>query len=78
MHPIGEIAVELKEQPCLSLGNYSSDSPPKEFAIHIDPAPDPGAIVTEIISLEAHKGYELILYIANYGNKVVNAKVWQL
>jgi hypothetical protein len=40
-HPIGEIEVKSKEQPHMSLGNFSDTNPPKDFAIHISPDPDP-------------------------------------
>jgi len=34
-HPLGEIEVRSKEQPHMSLGNFSNANPPKGFAIHI-------------------------------------------
>lgn len=77
-HPLGEIEVKSKEQPHMSLGNFSSANPPKGFAIHISPDPDPEAIVTQVTRLGENDNYELVLHIANYGNQTVSAEVWQL
>lgn len=76
--PIAEIEVKSQEQPHISLGNYTAAHPPKGFAVHVDPDPEPEAIVTQITSLGTDKEYELVLHIANYGNKTVSAEVWQL
>ena len=76
--PIAEVEVKSKEQPHISLGNYSTIYPPKGFAIHISPDPEPDTIVTQITSLGTGEDYELVLHIANYGNKTVSAEVWQL
>lgn len=75
--PIGEIEVKSKEQPHISLGNYSIANPPKGFAIHITPDPEPDAIITQITSLGTEEEYELVLHIANYGNRTVSAEVWK-
>lgn len=77
-HPLGEIEVRSKEQPHMSLGNFNDVNPPKGFAIHISPDPDPEAIVTQITRLGEDDDYELVLHIANYGNKTVSAEVWEL
>lgn len=77
-HPIGEIEVKPKEQPHMSLGNYSDEKPPKGFAVHVSPDPDPEAIVTQVTRLEDGSNYELVLHIANYGNRTVSAEVWRL
>lgn len=77
-HPLGEIEVKSKEQPHMSLGNFNDANPPKGFAIHISPDPDPEAIVTQVMRLGEDDDYELVLHIANYGNKTVSAEVWQL
>lgn len=76
-HPIGEIEVKPKEQPHMSLGNFNTANPPKGFTIHIDPDPDPDAIVTQITRLGHDESYELVLHIANYGNKTVSVEVWR-
>jgi hypothetical protein len=76
--PIGEIEVKAEEQPHISLGNYNTTHPPKGFAIHISPDSEPEAIITQITRLDSGEEYELVLHIANYGNKTVSAEVWQL
>jgi hypothetical protein len=76
---IGKIRVKPHEQPRLSLGSYTTDQPPKGFSIEIHPDPEPKeSIVTEITKMGITRRYELILHVANYGNKAVTAKVWQL
>jgi hypothetical protein len=75
---IGKLQIKAHEQPHISLGNFTSVHPPKGFSIHITPDPDPEAIVTQVTTLGSDREYELILHIANYGNKTVNAKVWPL
>ena len=77
-HPIHEVEVKPKEQPHISLGNYSTIDPPKGFNIRFTPDPEPDSIVTQITSLGTEKEYELVLHIANYGNNTVSAEVWQL
>lgn len=77
-HPIGEIEVKAKEQPRMSLGNFSDTNPPKGFAIYITPEPEPGDIVTQVTQIGGDKHCEMVLHIANYGNKTVCAEVWQL
>jgi hypothetical protein len=76
--PIGEIEVKSKEQPHISLGNYVASRPPKGFAIHISPDPEPETIVTQITSLGTKEKYELVLHVANYGSKTVSIEVWRL
>jgi hypothetical protein len=76
--PIGKVEVKAHDQPRISLGNFTSSNPPKGFSIHITPDPEPEAIVTQVTTLGSDKEYELILHIANYGNKTVNAKIWPL
>ncbi len=76
--PIGVIAAKSNEQPHLSLGHYSRQHPPKGFAIHLSPDPEPDAIVTQITRLEADGQYEYILHVANYGDTTINAEVWHV
>lgn len=77
-HPIGEIEVQPREQPHMSLGNFTNANPPKGFAVHITPDPEPDTIVTQVTRLGEDENYELVLHIANYGNKMVSAEVWEL
>ncbi len=76
--PIGKMEVKAHGEPHISLGNFTAKNPPKGFSIHITPDPEPEAIVTQVTTLGSDKEYELILHIANYGNKTVNAKIWPL
>jgi hypothetical protein len=76
--PIGKVEVKAHDQPRISLGNFTANNPPRGFSIHITPDPDPEAIVTQVTTLGSDKEYELVLHIANYGNKTVNAKIWPL
>jgi len=76
--PLSKLEVKAHQQPRVSLGNFTDANPPKGFSIHITPDPDPEAIVTQVTTLGSDKKYELILHIANYGNKTVNAKIWPL
>lgn len=75
---IGELKVLPKEQPHLFLGRFTNSQPPKGFAIHLNPDPDPDTIVTQINRMDRAKDYELVLYIANYGDRVITAQVWPL
>jgi hypothetical protein len=77
-HPVCVIEVKSNEQPHISLGDYDLSHPPKGFAIHISPDPEPDTIVTQITRLEAEDQGELILHVANYGNATVNVEVWEL
>lgn len=76
--PIGEIEVKSKEQPHMSLGNYDATHPPKGFAIHTSPSPEPEAIIMQITRLGTKEKYELLLHIANYSNRTVSVEVWRL
>jgi hypothetical protein len=76
--PLSKVEVKAHEQPHVSLGTFTEANPPKGFSIHLTPDPDPEAIITKVVTLGNEKKYELILHIANYGNKTVNAKIWPL
>ena len=76
---IGEIAAKPYEQPHMSLGYFTPLSRLKGFAIEIIPDPDPeNSIVAHVVAVGASKRYELVLHIANYGLKTINARVWQI
>lgn len=76
--PIAKMQVRAHGQPHISLGSFTANNPPKGFSIHITPDPEPEAIVTQVTTLGGEKEYELILHIANYSDKTVNAKIWPL
>ncbi len=75
---IWDVNVKAKDQPHLSLGQYDAMHVPKGFAIHITPYPEPDTIVTQVNLLERPDEYELVLSIANYGDKTITAQVWAL
>lgn len=75
---VGEIEVRPKEQPRMSLGNYTPTNAPERFIARISPRPEFDAIVTQITQLGSDKEYELVLHIANYGDTTICAEVWQL
>ena len=66
------------EQDHVSLGNFTANLPPKGFVIHINPDPEPDAIVTQMTKIGTEWQYELILHIANYGDQTIDAEVWPL
>jgi hypothetical protein len=76
--PICTLVVEAHKQPHVSLGNFTADQPPKGFSIHLYPDPEPDAIIAQVVKLGTEWRYELVLHIANYGNKTVKADVWPL
>jgi hypothetical protein len=75
---VGEIEVRPKEQPRMSLGNYTPTNTPKRFIARISPEPEFDAIVTQITKLGSDKDYELVLHIANYGDTTICAEIWRL
>ncbi len=76
---IGKLEVKSQEQPHMLLGEFTSSFPAKGFLIQIEPDPDStDSIVTQIIKLGTENHYNLILHIANYGDKTVYAEVWQM
>jgi hypothetical protein len=76
---LGRVEVEPRGQLRLSLGNYTADTPPKGFSIEFTPDPDPPeSAVSQIISVGTTEEYELIVNIANYGSKNLDANIWRL
>jgi hypothetical protein len=71
-------ALKPGEQDHVSLGNFTANLPPKGFAVHIDPDPEPEAIVTQVTKIGTEWQYELVLHIANYGTVTLDAEVWPL
>jgi hypothetical protein len=71
-----ELEVKPLQQPRINLGEFTANNPPKGFVIKLTPDPDPPeSVVTQIVSLGTDKKYKLILHIANYGSKVLHAKI---
>jgi len=77
-YPIGELKIKPNEQSRLSLGNYAAEHMPKGFSINVKPNVDPEAVVTQVVTLDAHGKYNLVMQVANYGTKTVTAQIWPI
>lgn len=78
-YPIGEIEVRPGDQSHISLGTFSNNRPPVGFSTHLTPDPQDDAIVTHVARIEVgNNRFELILHIANYGDRTISAEVRQL
>lgn len=75
---IGEMEIRPGTQSHMSLGNFPPHRSPKGFCIKVDPDPEPDDLITQTTRLDHKDKYELILHIANYGNKTLTAEVWQM
>mgnify|MGYP007031181115 CR=1 FL=1 len=76
---IDEVDVQPGKQPHISLGKFKNAYQPKGFSIHLTPDPDDDAIATHVTSLQMDdETYELVLHIANYGNKTIHAEIWRM
>jgi hypothetical protein len=77
--PIAEIEVKPNEQPHMSLGSFTDGNLPKGYVIELSPDPEPPeSVVTQIMQVGTHENFDLILHIANYGNRTISAEVHQL
>jgi hypothetical protein len=76
---VEKLDVKPGEQRRVALGSFAKDNSAKGFSIELNPDPTPaGSVVTEVSSLGTSRRYRLVLHIANYGTKTVNAEVWRL
>jgi len=76
---VGEVKVEPYEQQHTSLGFFTRRSQLKGFAVELKPDPDPeNSVVTQVTPLGSAQRYELVLHVANYGNKTITANIWQV
>jgi hypothetical protein len=76
---VGKLEVKSRQQSRLSLGIFSDDDPAKGFSIEFSPEPESlESVVTQITTIGSPKHHELILQVANYGDKSVRGKVWQM
>ncbi|HSX31411.1 MAG TPA: hypothetical protein VLE99_05845 [Candidatus Saccharimonadales bacterium] len=76
---VGKLDLLPQQQSRLSLGMFSSDRPAKGFSIGLSPEPDyEDSLVTQVLSIGGEKRHELILQIANYGNRKISAEIWQI
>lgn len=80
IHLIIDIEVKPKEQSRVSLGNYDKTGSPRGFVIRVNPESEKDAIVTQItrLSLGQNGEYELILHIANYGDRSMGVEISRL
>ncbi len=78
LEPICKLTVAAHTQPHISLGSFTANRPPKGFSIHINPDPEPDTIVAQIIRIDTEWKYELVLHIANYGDRPLYTEVWPL
>lgn len=78
-HPDVIIEVNPGGQERVSLGDFTASNPPKGFSLEIAPDYDPETVVAQItrLGVEFDK-YELVLHVANYGDKTLNVEVAQL
>lgn len=78
-HPDVIIEVKPERQERVSLGDFTVSNPPKGFSIEITPDHDPETVVAQITRIGAEfDKYELVLHVANYGDKTVSVEVAQL
>jgi len=76
---VEKLEVKPSEQQRILLGSFTGDKPPKGFSVEATPDPNPvGSLLTEVTSLGTPEQYKLIMHIANYGTKKVQAEVWRL
>ncbi len=77
--PIAVINVEPQAQENVSLGNFTSTSPPSGFAVQPGEETDLGTpVVTQMVSQGTTNNYELVLRVMNHGSKTEHVKVWQM
>lgn len=75
---LAEVEIKPVEQTHISLGNYSRDQIPQGFALKLHPELSSDELVTQITKLEHENGgYELVLHVANYGERTISIEIWQ-
>jgi len=75
----GRLRVAPQQQAQLSLGVYGTNRHEKGFSIEIKPTPhSEESVVTQVLSIGSDRRHELILSIANHGERAVTADVWQM
>lgn len=75
---IGEMEIRPGIQSHMSLGNFPHHYSPRGFCIKVDPDPEPDDLVAQTTRLDHKNAYELILHVANYGDRTLTAEVWQM
>jgi hypothetical protein len=77
--PVAEIEVRPFEEPCMSLGIFTSQEAPKGFSIEVIPQlKDPSTVVADVTMRKIKQGSEFVLHIVNKSNKTVSVAAWQL
>lgn len=76
--PTGELEVNPGKQERVSLGDFTGDNPPKGFSIEVTPKRYSQDVVPQLTRLGAtYDKYELVLHVANYGDKTVSVEVFE-
>ena len=76
---IGNLRVKPRDQQHIHLGNYTTARHAKGFSISLTPEPAlPDMVTADVITVDKGGGYELILHVANYGDTVIDAEVWEM
>lgn len=76
---VGKLMVKPQEQSRMSLGIFSDSKPARGFSVEIDPAAEQDdSVVTEVVSVELGRRYELVLHVSNYGSKTIHVDVMRL
>lgn len=75
---LAEVEIKPVEQTHISLGNYSPDHVPQGFSLKSHPELSDGELITQITKLEHENGeYELVLHVANYGERTISIEIKQ-
>jgi hypothetical protein len=76
---VGRMHVAPQQQLQMSLGVFGADRPVRGFSIDLSPDPESDeSVVAQILSVGSDQRFELILNIANVGERAVTADVWQM
>jgi hypothetical protein len=76
---VGSFKAKPRHQQLLSLGNFSTEHPPKGFAIDMEtPVSTEKNVITNFITQGGSKRYELMLEIINNTGRTVSVEVWSL
>ncbi len=77
--PVAEIEVKPNKQPHMSLGSFTDKAPPRGYVVELSPDPEPSeSVVAQIVQVGSSEKFDLILHIANYGNRTISAEVHEL
>jgi len=76
---VGRLRVAPQQQARLSLGVYGTGRREKGFSVELKPASkSDDSVDTQILSVGSDQRHELVLDVANHGNRTVTADVWQM